>query len=179
MRLAFNLTFSSLRFFHILFFQRRWEWFSNTKAPKYTYLLLFSLKAPTRILRSHISDEYLLLTGRARLREHFEERVKEEEEEEFRGLRLKKIGKKELRGESTRFLSKSGGFLVFSDALSILFEEVMGVRSYDIESGKSGNMEIHEHGRKKPIYDSNARFWLLTGQEEIGRIYILGNWIRL
>ena len=37
------------------------------KAPKYTCLLLFSLKAPTRILRSHLLGEQLSLTGRARL----------------------------------------------------------------------------------------------------------------
>uniref|UniRef100_A0A9I9ELL1 CCHC-type domain-containing protein n=1 Tax=Cucumis melo TaxID=3656 RepID=A0A9I9ELL1_CUCME len=71
----------------------------------------------------------------SKLLEHFEERVKEEEEE-FHGLRLKKIGKSSCKSShcrilmqlstfglfcsSTRFSSKPGGFLVFSDALSIL-----------------------------------------------------------
>uniref|UniRef100_A0A9I9E2Y0 Uncharacterized protein n=1 Tax=Cucumis melo TaxID=3656 RepID=A0A9I9E2Y0_CUCME len=133
----------------------------------------------------------------SKLSEHFKERVKEEEEEEFRGLRLKKIGKSSCKAShcriwSTRFSSKPRGFLVFSDTLSILevhksnqklylrtsnsilsvFEAILDKL---VENLVFISSEIHEHGRTKPIYDSNARFWLLTGQEKIGRVYKPGN----
>ncbi|KAA0040575.1 putative integrase [Cucumis melo var. makuwa] len=88
---------------------------------------------------------------------HFEERVKEEEEE-FRGLRLKKIGKSSCNASHCRIwvqLSTSGGFLVFSDALSILevhkSNQKLCLMNWlrisfsfllDIESGKSGKWDL-------------------------------------
>uniref|UniRef100_A0A9I9EJ90 Uncharacterized protein n=1 Tax=Cucumis melo TaxID=3656 RepID=A0A9I9EJ90_CUCME len=127
---------------------------------------------------------------------HFEERVKEEEEEEFRGLEVEEDRKKFMQSQplynlgatSTGFSSKPGGFLVFSDALSIQEVHKSNQKLYLRTSNSVLSLfgaildelvenlvfissEIHEHGRTKPIYDSNARFWLLTGQEEIGRVY--------
>ncbi|TYK08801.1 hypothetical protein E5676_scaffold796G00040 [Cucumis melo var. makuwa] len=92
----------------------------------------------------------------SKLSEHFEERVKEEEEE-FRGLRLKKIGKSSCKANhcriwSTGFSSKPRGFLVFSDALSILEVQKSNQKLYwDIESGKSGKWDVMPRGNRSSL----------------------------
>uniref|UniRef100_A0A9I9EK67 Uncharacterized protein n=1 Tax=Cucumis melo TaxID=3656 RepID=A0A9I9EK67_CUCME len=142
----------------------------------------------------------------SKLSEHFEERVKEEEEEEeFRGLRLKKIGKSSCKASHRRiwsigFSSKPGGFLVFSDTLSILEVHKSNQKLYlrTLYSVLSVFGAILDELVENPVfissvlrnygcwklgyriwkiwkYGSNARFWLLIGQEEIGRVYKPGN----
>ncbi|TYK21916.1 hypothetical protein E5676_scaffold494G00570 [Cucumis melo var. makuwa] len=54
--------------------------------------------------------------------------------------------------KSTRFSSKLGGFLVFSDALSILEVHKSNQKLYlDIESGKSGKWDIMPRGNRSSL----------------------------